>query len=501
VLFNSYSFMFCFLPLLLLAWWMAGTGGSNRLALVLLVFSTVFYALWGMAFLLLLAALIAVNYAFGQALAAPDEAFAAKSRRLSRKGLFALALVINFLPLVWFKYSGFLVENLALLCNADWRFVSPGLPLGISFYTFIQVAWLLGVYQRRINPEGFLRHALFSSCFPYVISGPIVRYEQMGSQFDTLTGPASEGIARGLSLFSIGLAKKVLLADSIAVYANAVFNAAEGLLPVSGAEAWLGSLCYTFQLYFDFSGYTDMALGIGLMLGLRLPENFDSPYKSTGIVDFWRRWHITLGAWLRDCLYIPLGGNRAGRLVQYRNLFLTMFIGGIWHGAGWTFVVWGALHGLMLCVNHFFRAKIKGGPLERILALAPCRIFFILVTFLCINACWVVFRAVTLSGAMSIYTAMLTGPFAFSVGGMTGLGTLLPNGYFQGWQPFALLGISAALVWIFPNSREILRGRTDGSFPRLKWSASGLWAGGLAALTFASLILASRKSTFLYFQF
>lgn len=204
--------------------------------------------------------------------------------------------------------------------------------------------------------------------FPYVISGPIVRYEQVGPQFDALADPDAEGLARGFSLFSIGLAKKILLADSIALYADAVFNAAEKAFPLSGAEAWLGSFCYTFQLYFDFSGYTDMALGLGLMLGLRLPENFNSPYKSTGIVDFWRRWHITLSAWLRDFLYIPLGGNRAGRLKQYRNLFLTMLIGGAWHGAGWTFMIWGALHGLMLSVNHFFRAQIKGSRLEAILA-------------------------------------------------------------------------------------------------------------------------------------
>jgi alginate O-acetyltransferase complex protein AlgI len=494
VLFNSYSFIFCFLPLLLLAWrWAAGKG--SRPAVALLVFSTVFYALWGTAFLLLLAALIALNHAFGQALAAPDQDFAARRKTLSRKGFFTLALAVNFLPLLWFKYSAFLAQNLALLLGADWHFASPGMPLGISFYTFIQVAWLLGVYQRRIVPEGLFRHALFSSCFPYVISGPIVRWEQMGGQLDSLPPLEAEGLARGLTLFSMGLAKKVLLADSIAVYANAVFNAADSALPVSGAEAWLGSLCYTFQLYFDFSGYTDMAIGIGLMLGLRLPENFDSPYKSTGIVDFWRRWHITLGAWLRDCLYIPLGGNRSGRFTQYRNLFLTMFIGGIWHGAGWTFIIWGGLHGLMLCVNHFFRAQIKGSPLERALAALPCRLFFIALTFLCINACWVVFRAVTVSGAMTIYTAMLANPFAAAQG------YLLPNNYFQGWQPFGLLIVSAVLVWAFPNSREMLRGREDGTFPRLRWSASGLWAGGLAVLTFIALILASRKSTFLYFQF
>lgn len=522
MLFNSYPFLFCFLPLLLLAWRLAGDLGSSRLALVLLAFSTVFYSLWGAGFLLLLAALIAMNYAFGLALAAPDAApvLPAKecgsqtsgakkaSGRFSRKTLLALALALNLLPLIWFKYSWFLAQNLALLFDAQWEFIPPGLPLGISFYTFIQIAWLVDVYRRRIIPAGLSRHALFSACFPYVISGPIVRYEQVGPQFDALSALTAENLARGFSLFSLGLAKKVLLADGIALYADAVFNAAEKAFPLSGAEAWLGSFCYTFQLYFDFSGYTDMALGLGLMLGLRLPENFNSPYKSTGIVDFWRRWHITLSAWLRDFLYIPLGGNRAGRLMQYRNLFLTMLIGGAWHGAGWTFMVWGALHGLMLCVNHFFRAGIKGTAAENVLAAAPLRLLSIAFTFLCINFCWVVFRALSLDGALRMYTAMFTGPFLAAEQATDGLDgtsafltTLLPNNYFPGWQPLALLALCAVLVWAFPNSREILRGRTDGSRPRLVWRTSGLWATGLAVLTFVSLILVSRQSTFLYFQF
>ncbi|WP_165065896.1 MBOAT family protein [Desulfovibrio sp. ZJ200] len=513
MLFNSYPFLFCFLPLLLLAWRLAG--GSWRPALILLIFSTVFYGSWSAGFLLLLAALIAMNYAFGLALAAPDDAFAVppqaggqipgrpgSRRRISRKGLLVLALGLNLLPLIWFKYSS------ALLFGAHWKFMPPELPPGISFYTFIQIAWLVDVYRRRFVPAGLSRHALFSACFPYVLSGPIVRYEQVGPQFDALAGLTAENLARGFSLFSLGLAKKVLLADGIAPYADAVFNAAENAFPLSGAEAWLGSFCYTFQLYFDFSGYTDMALGLGLMLGLRLPENFNSPYKSTGIVDFWRRWHITLSAWLRDFLYIPLGGNRAGRLMQYRNLFLTMLIGGAWHGAGWTFLIWGALHGLMLCVNHFFRARIKGSPAESILAAAPLRLLSIAFTFLCINFCWVVFRALSPDGALRVYAAMFTGPFnaaEASTQGLSGmaafLAALLPNKYFPGWQPFALLAICAVLVWAFPNSREILRGRPDGSLPWLAWRATGLWATGLAALAFLSLILLSRQSSFLYFQF
>ena len=554
MLFNSYSFLFLFLPVLLLCWRLASGFGAARLGLVLLLFSTVFYALWGLPFLLLLAGILIMNYAFALALAAPEDAATAATgtdgtacaapaqdntgadgqsmarprgrqrlfstgclKRLgawacSRKGLLTLALILNLLPLFWFKYSWFFAQNLALLVGAEWNFTPPGLPLGISFYTFIQIAWLVSVYRRQVSPQGFSRHALFSACFPYVISGPIVRYEQMGPQLDELSGSTSKGLAQGFTLFTIGLAKKVLLADGLAVYANAVFNAAEKTFPVSGAEAWLGSFCYTFQLYFDFSGYTDMAIGLGLMLGLRLPENFDSPYKATGIVDFWRRWHITLSSWLRDFLYIPLGGNRKGRFMQYRNLFLTMLIGGVWHGAGWTFIIWGALHGAMLSINHFFRACIKGSLTERILATLPLRLFFIFFTFMCINLCWVVFRTVSLDGAVTMYGAMFAGPFtaqatgfAADHAGLSAMGALaatwLPNNYFQGWMPFALLGISLVLVWAFPNSHEMLHGRRDGTRPLLGWRPSAVWATGMACLAFVTLILVSRKATFLYFQF
>lgn len=537
MLFNSYTFLFVFLPLLLVCWRLTQSYGPTGLALLLLAFSVVFYGLWGLPFLILLAVILGMNYAFALALAAPEteqkqdaapaedaegdgeKACLCGSRKqagcrfhLSRKGLLILALVLNLLPLLWFKYSAFLAQNLGALLHAQWHFTPPGLPLGISFYTFIQIAWLVSVYRGQVTPQGFTRHALFSACFPYVISGPIVRYEQIGPQFDTLAPATAENLAQGFTLFTIGMVKKVLLADSIAMYADSVFNAAEKAFPLSGAEAWLGSLCYTFQLYFDFSGYTDMAIGLALMLGLRLPENFDSPYKSTGIVDFWRRWHITLSSWLRDFLYIPLGGNRKGRLMQYRNLFLTMLIGGAWHGAGWTFIVWGALHGSMLGINHFFRACIKGKTLERVLALAPLRICSILFTFFCINLCWVVFRALTIEGAGRMFKAMFAGPFtreaaglSATTDGLTGFAALvarwLPNNYIQGWVPFALLLVSFLVVWALPNSHEILHGRRDGSRPRLSWRPTAAWATGLAVMAFLTLILVSRKATFLYFQF
>lgn len=538
MLFSSYAFLFCFLPLALLAWQAAARmeWPGPALERVLLFLSLVFYGFWGLDFLVLLLGMIVMNHAFGTALAAPEGmppdaretagARAARTRR-SRRRLLVAALACNLLPLLWFKYSGFLVESAARLCGAHWAFTPPGLPLGISFYTFIQIAWLVGVYRREVAPEGLVRHALFTSCFFWVISGPIVRYGQMGPQLDALAGTGAENLARGFTLLSLGLGKKVLLADSIGASADAVFNAAGAGIAPSALEAWLGSLAYTFQLYFDFSGYTDMALGLGLMFGLRLPENFASPYKATGVVEFWRRWHITLGAWLRDFLYIPLGGNRRGRPRQYANLFLTMLLGGAWHGAGWTFILWGALHGLMLSVNHFFRARVRGTRLERLLSRAPARLLCIAFTFVCIDLCWVVFRAASPDAALTMYAAMFgAGPEVWpplpapdAGAGLAGflarldpsapdslLAALLPNRFFAGWLPFALLIVCAVIVWCCPNSQELLGGGpgaagAEGARTRLRWRPSAAWATGLAVLTFVSLVLASRETVFLYFQF
>ena len=502
MLFSSYSFLLLFLPVLLLAWFKAkGLSNEARIA-VLFLASLVFYTWSGSAFLWLILAMALANWQAGLALAEPEapeppeDAGGAGGRtrcRLSRRALLGLMLAADFLPLLYCKYTEFFSAVIASLTGTDPGWRSPGLPLGISFYTFIQTAWLVSVYRREIVPGPLAQHALFSSFFGYVVSGPIVRWQDMGPQLARLAPPDAAGFARGLSLFVMGLAKKVILADSIAAYANAVFNAAEKGWPLACPEAWFGAFAYTMQLYFDFSGYTDMALGCGLMLGLTLPFNFDSPYKSTGIVDFWRRWHITLGTWLRDFLYIPLGGNRRGKICQYRNLFLTMLIGGAWHGAGWTFIIWGALHGAMLCVNHFFRALTKGTRLQALLAKAPCRACFILLTFFCVTLCWVVFRAQSAGGAFAMYQAMANLPDA-SQG-------LFPHGYVKGLLPHALLGLCFGICWLFPNSQELIFGRRDGTKPALCWKPSAAWAAGLALAAVCSLVLASRETTFLYFQF
>ncbi|MBQ7586059.1 MAG: MBOAT family protein [Desulfovibrionaceae bacterium] len=493
MLFNSYLFLAAFLPLVLLACKLASALGPSQQSLVLLFFSLCFYASWDFLSLLLLLGLVVINYTLASLLSRENNA------KLKKRWL-GLAIVLNLLPLLFFKYSGFVVETLGLMLGYSFNYTPPLFPVGISFYTFIQIAWLISVARGTISPQGLTTHTLFSTCFPYILSGPIVRYEYLGPQLEKLRAPKASFLALGFSLLSVGLAKKVILADSLAPYANAVFNAAEKGWPLSGAEAWLGSLCYSFQLYFDFSGYTDMAIGIGLMLGLRLPENFISPYKSTGIVDFWRRWHITLGLWLRDFLYIPLGGNRLGKLKQYRNLFLTMLIAGAWHGAGFTFIIWGAIHGLMLCINHFFRAQIKATKVSFWLNLWPFKILSILLTFFCLNLAWVVFRAETLEGALNLYTTMFSGSLAF-IGVEGTLSGFLPHHYFTSNYVFFWLGLAFIIIFAMPCSHEIFNQREDAPPCWLQFKPTKGWAIVLAFLFMLSLILLSRKSAFLYFQF
>lgn len=446
---------------------------------LLLAFSALFYIssnLFGY-FLLILMAI--VNYRFAAAFGAPGP--------LSSRTLFRLAIICNLLLLAWFKYSFFIVENLSLLLQTDWLFTPPELPPGISFYTFIQIAWLTGIYKGHFAPSAPTRHLVFSTCFPYILSGPIVRYSCLGPQLASLKHTSPDNLAAGFTMFTFGLAKKAILADSIASHANAVFKAAQNGWPLASLDAWLGSFCYSFQLYFDFSGYTDMALGLGLMLGLKLPENFNSPYKATGIIEFWRRWHITLGTWLRDFLYIPLGGNRKGKARQYLNLFLTMLLAGVWHGAGWTYILWGGMHGFMLCINHLCRSHISG-PILAFFERPLVRLLSIAFTFFCINISWVVFRAPTLDCAWTMYQAMA---------GLPKAPPMHPPNYFTGWLPFGLLLLCAAICWLAPATQEIMKGQSEF----FSFKPTRAWACSLAFLSALSLALLTRESTFLYFQF
>lgn len=349
MLFNSYEFIFVFLPLTLFVFFQISRTGYHQLAIaVLIVASLFFYAWWQVSCLVLLLVSIFFNYLLGIALSRHD-----KKIFLSKQGLLTFGIVVNLGLLGYFKYANFLVFTTNNLLSTSFSLQPIVLPLAISFFTFNQIAFLVDAYRGEAKEYDFFKFSLFITFFPHLIAGPIVHHKEMIPQFDekSVYQFKPENLAVGITIFFIGLFKKVVFADSIAVYATSVFDAAQ-TVHLTCFEAWSGALAYSLQLYFDFSGYSDMAIGAAWMFGIKFPLNFDSPYKAVNIIDFWRRWHITLSRFLRDYLYVPLGGNRKGKLRRYLNLMITMLLGGLWHGAGWTYVVWGGLHGIYLVVNH-----------------------------------------------------------------------------------------------------------------------------------------------------
>lgn len=400
MLFNSTFFIFVFLPLTFAVYFVLT---KTRLILAsrawLVLASLFFYSYWNIAYLPLILISMTFNYAIGTGLAK----HAARSPKplVSRKTILYSSVTANLLLLGYYKYSGFFISNLRHLAGVDLNLSNIVLPLGISFFTFTQMAYLVDSYRGECREYDFLNYVLFVTFFPHLIAGPILHHKDLMPQFDEPKKKVLnyKNIASGLYLFFIGLFKKVLLADTFAVWANEGFDHAVAL---SFVNAWMTSLSYTFQLYFDFSGYIDMALGAALLFNIELPINFHSPYQARNIQDFWRRWHITLSKFLRDYLYIPLGGNKKGELRTYGNLFLTFLLGGLWHGASWTFVFWGALHGAAMVLHRLWsRLNFKMNQ-----ALAW------LLTFNFVNAGWVLFRAKNGEDALKVFRGMsgLNGP-------------------------------------------------------------------------------------------
>jgi D-alanyl-lipoteichoic acid acyltransferase DltB (MBOAT superfamily) len=403
MLFHSKEFLFYFLPIVFLGWSLLILWKKTHFALVWLTISSlVFYAYWNPIYLILLAISLLTNFQIGK-MVDPASGWRQKTRLLFLVG----GLLVNLLALGYFKYFNFFVTNINELFKLGWTFEKVILPLAISFFTFQQIAYLVDSYRRKVNEHSLLNYAFFVCFFPQLIAGPIVHHSEIFSQ---ITSPYPQenfctNLIGGLSVFLVGLFKKVGLADSCGELVAPIFDSPLHMFSLSTPDAWAGVLAYTFQIYFDFSGYSDMAIGIGLLFGIRLPENFCSPYRATNMIDFWRRWHITLSKFLRDYLYIPLGGNRRGILIRYRNLMITMLLGGIWHGAGWTFLVWGALHGFYLTINHLWRdyrplRNISFPPFAR----STCGW---LVTFSCVLFAWVFFRAPDLDSALSVAGSLI----------------------------------------------------------------------------------------------
>jgi len=497
MLFNSYPFIFVFFPLVLIGFFLIGKRNARAAAGFLALASLFFYGWWSVKALPLLLASICINYWFGLRLTpAPGR----DDRK--RKSLLIVALVVNLGVLAIFKYANFFVSNvndgLAAAGLSQLPLLHIVLPIGISFYTFTQIAFLVDCWQGKVHERSFIHYVLFVTYFPHLIAGPVLHHAQMMPQFGNPSTYriSANNIALGLGIFVFGLAKKMLIADPLGQYADMMFKGVhEGVLP-SLYTAWLGVLAYTLQIYFDFSGYSDMAVGLSLCVGVQLPLNFRSPYKSTNIIEFWRRWHISLSNFLRDYLYVPLGGNRKGPARRYLNLFLTMLLGGLWHGAAWTFVIWGALHGLFLMVNHLWNATVRRGKTT---TSRLGRLLGWFVTFLCVMVAWVVFRADSMPAAIEIYKGML------------GLHGVLPSAFGEFKVPFRkpeffqtmLVGLFICLAlpptitldrWI--PSVAALAGR-----PALNRIATVLTGLGCVLLFGLCVSKFGNYSPFLYFQF
>ncbi len=520
MLFNSYPFLFLFLPVTLLIFFRLGHYSRSLAGLWLFAASLFFYAWWNPAFVGLLLGSVMFNYAVGRALVREH----ARGHLVGKRAILTFGVVADLGLLAYFKYANFLVINTSALFNTGWHIDPIILPLGISFFTFTQIAFLVDAYRGEVKEANFIHYGLFVTYFPHLIAGPVLHHREMMPQF---AQPATyrihwENFSVGLTILAIGLFKKVVLADGIAPFSGPVFHAAATGGSLNLFEAWGGALAYTFQLYFDFSGYSDMAIGLSRLFGVKLPLNFNSPYKAVNIIDFWRRWHITLSRFLRDYLYFPLGGNRKGPFRRYLNLLVTMLLGGLWHGAGWTFVLWGGLHGFYLVINHAWhglrvRMGYPIGPPTRL-----GRIAGMTITFLVVVVAWVFFRAPNLQAALGILSAML---------GLNGV--ILPSGWyglfhpqlietltklgihfgrplplFEGvghvWRWIAVLWVVA---WFAPNTQQIMAAFKP-ALEQIKepagyfsWRPNRVFAWLIGCLFVAALFNMNRVSEFLYFQF
>lgn len=529
MLFNSYEFLFLFLPLTLAGYFLIARRGQALSIAWLVAASLFFYGWWNPLYLLLLAVSIAVNFLFGELL---GRAFAASRGGLGRLWL-ALGIAFNLGLLGYYKYAQLVASSINALTGSELFIDTIVLPLAISFFTFQQIAYLVDAHNGITRETRFAHYALFVTFFPQLIAGPIVHHRDMLPQFarpDALH-PSVRNISVGVSIFALGLFKKTVLADGAAPYASPVFDAGAAGQTLTFFEAWGGALAYTFQLYFDFSGYSDMAIGAARLFGITLPANFHSPYKATNIVEFWRRWHMTLSRFLRDYLYIPLGGNRKGKLLRYRNLMLTMILGGLWHGAGWTFAVWGALHGVYLCINHawgYFAKRVwQRGPL---LPGRLVKFFSWSITFVAVVVGWVFFRAASFDAALAMLQGMagmngiaLPNAIAARLGGAWPL--LADHGftsYLGGGSQFIFtwlwIALLMTLVLAMPNTQQIMHrfepvmhphhadARNEVRVmhrlpPALGWEPNLRWAVAAGLVAALGVLAMNSVSEFLYFQF
>ncbi len=505
MVFNSYEFIVIFLPVAFAAVALAhGIGGWNAAFAVLGLASLAFYANWGPEFLGILLVSIVSNYVVGSIITR------SKENKVQSRSLLAVGLLGNLAALGYFKYTNFFIDIVNQTAGASFSHLSVILPIGISFYTFIQIGYLIDAYNGMVKEKSFVKYFTFASLFPCVTAGPLVLqreiFQQMEDRKDAFLDMTR--IAAGLTLFTIGLFKKVVFADSIAQYSDTVFNGVAGGQGLDAMTAWFGALAYSFQLYFDFSGYTDMALGLGAIFGIMLPLNFNSPFKATSISDFWQRWHMTMTRFFTNYVFSPMAmkGMRravAGQFGPARKfavsgawpIVFTMLVAGIWHGSGWVFVIYGLIHGVAIAINNAWRYF-------NMPKLAPVTGWFL--TMLVVVCGLVVFRAPDVPTAMTILTAMFGGNLL-----------TLPQGIELVQLAVAdvvpMIVLFGAIVLLMPNSQEIVsstwistseKPESIGKFAKkMLWLPQARWGLAIAGVFVVSFSMIGSDSSFLYYQF
>ena len=500
MLFSSYSFLFFFLPATLAGFVVLSRYRGAKAAKHWLVLASLFfYGWWNPIYVGLILASMLFNFWLGRHLG--------RCRQLGRRaqGALVFGVAVNLALLGYFKYANFFIHNANGVFGLHWHLDKIMLPLGISFFTFTQLAYLVDVSRGVVCEYDLGDFLLFVTFFPHLIAGPIIHHSEMMPQFAQARTFRFDWhhLAAGLSLFSLGLFKKVVVADAMVENVGKVFGAAAAGKLLYWQDAWAGALAYTFQIYFDFSGYSDMAVALALMFGIVLPQNFNSPYQALNLVDFWRRWHMTLSRFLRDYLYIPLGGNRRGQVRRYANLIVTMVLGGLWHGAAWTFVLWGLFHGTGLALQHGWQAFWSKSPpicptwwptgLSNWGARALTLVFVLLG--------WVLFRSADLPAAQHLLAAM----FGLCPNPVEGTPLLVKA------KAWIWLGALLAFVWCLPNTVEIM-GR-HSLLPQLaaggnsaargwwRWELTPRWACLAGLLLVFSILGLSRAGEFLYYNF
>ena len=506
MLFHESIFIFLFLPIVVLIYLLLKKINLIKSSIIFLsLLSVFFYGYWEIKYIPLLITSIIFNFFVGSYLA----------QNLKKSSFFlCVAIIINLSILIFYKYSPMIIDNYNFLLIEKISMDYPELPLGISFFTFLQIAYIVDCSKGKVTNATFPSYFLFVSFFPHLIAGPLVHHKDLIPQFTKKLSNTLENLSVGTIIFGFGLFKKLVLSEQVSGWSDDMFNSVENGIMPSLIYAWVGVLSFTLLIYFDFSAYSDMAIGLSKMIGIRLPENFNSPYKSTNIIDFWRRWHITLSYFLRNYLYFPLGGNRKGFYRKYQNILTVMIIAGLWHGADWTFVLWGGIHGFLLLINHFWQ-EIKFFKINKTISLW--------LTFLSVLLAWVPFRSGSIETTLNIYKGMfggfgLTFPAHYQGFLNENLNRILLDigvqfssihGFGGRMQIFILL-LLLLFVMKFPNTQQIfadykptLSASADKISSLFKWKPRFFETVffGLIGTYLLLLVIQGKSGEFIYFQF